>query len=246
MKRRCSWASSEATTSARLLVCMSSHGEISASARPNSNPSNTSIAHSVCIHVVPLFAGALMTMLSARNGNPSHRALSSTRVRYRTRSLTTPPCYLPRIQAMAAAPSLPHDIYESIQCAAVATASLRLVLLLHRRRICTPARRLVNRPGPSRPAACEDSRTPGKPNYNRSTRLWLEARPRRTHLLSPGPPLVPDAGGARERHRQSASPDHGSTEADAAARQEPRNSCPPQCYAPGRECADPKSMPQRC
>ena len=191
-------------------------------------------------------AGALMTMSSARNGNPSHRALSSTRVRYRTRSLTTPPCYLPRIQAMAAAPSLPHDIYESIQCAAVATASLRLVLLLHRRRTCMPVRRLVNRPGPSRPAACEDSRTPGKPNRNRSTRLWLEARPRRTHLLSPGPPLVPDAGGARERHRQSASADHGSTEADAAARQEPRNSCPPQCYAPGRECADPKSMPQKC
>ena len=48
----------------------------------NSIASKTSIAHSVCIHVVPHFGGVLITMSPGRKAKPSHRALSATTERY--------------------------------------------------------------------------------------------------------------------------------------------------------------------
>lgn len=86
MIRRCSWASSNASTLSSALVCMSSHGEISDNGRSNSTASRTAIAQSVCIQVVPHFGGVLMTMSSARNGKPSQRALSNTTLVYRFNS----------------------------------------------------------------------------------------------------------------------------------------------------------------
>ena len=44
---------------------------------------NTSNAQIICIQVVPHFAGVQMRMSSARNANPSQRALSEISVRYR-------------------------------------------------------------------------------------------------------------------------------------------------------------------
>jgi len=68
-----------------------------------------------------------------------------------------------RRSAMAQTPFLLPGTCESSQFAAAATASLHLVLLPHRRRIYRLVRRLVNRPGPSKPAACEAARRPQKP-----------------------------------------------------------------------------------
>jgi hypothetical protein len=60
---------------------MSSHGEISDRGRSNSTESNTNIAHSICIHVVPHFGGVEMTMSASRWGKPCHLALSDTMFR---------------------------------------------------------------------------------------------------------------------------------------------------------------------
>jgi len=147
--------------------------------------------------------------------------------------------------AMAGAPVLPRDTGESTRSAAAATASLHPGLLPHRRRICRPVQRLVSKPGPSRPAACGDSRRPRRGGHSASSRLDPEARPGRRHLLSPGPRLVPGAEGGRERHRREVSPDRDSTEAGGAGRPGPRSSCPPRCGAPDRECGDPSSIPRR-
>jgi len=78
MIRRCCWASNEATTDASVLFCMSNQGEICSSRRSKVTEFSTSIAHSVCIHVVPHFGGVLITMSPSRNRNPAHRALSYT------------------------------------------------------------------------------------------------------------------------------------------------------------------------
>ena len=81
MKRRCSWASSSATTSSSGRVSMSSHGEIRASGRSNVVESKISSAQSICVQVVPLFGGVLMTMSSGRKRKPSQRLLSYTMFR---------------------------------------------------------------------------------------------------------------------------------------------------------------------
>ena len=56
---------------------MSSHGEMSPSGAGNAGPSKIKSAHSICIHVVPHFGGALITTSPGRNTNPSQRPLSA-------------------------------------------------------------------------------------------------------------------------------------------------------------------------
>ena len=81
MKRRCVWAASAAVTSASGRLDMSSHGDSSSSGAGNAGPSKIKSAHNICVHVVPHFAGVLITMSPGRNANPSQRALSATIVR---------------------------------------------------------------------------------------------------------------------------------------------------------------------
>ena len=57
--------------------------------RPRWCTPRTTIAHSICIHVVPDFGGVLITMSSGRKGNPAHRMLSNTMLRYRRNSAIT-------------------------------------------------------------------------------------------------------------------------------------------------------------
>jgi hypothetical protein len=57
---------------------MSSHGETSSSAAGKTGPSKINSAHSICVQVVPHFAGVLITMSPGRNANPSQRLLSAT------------------------------------------------------------------------------------------------------------------------------------------------------------------------
>ena len=61
---------------------MSSQGEKSPS-RPGkaSGEPNSKTAQQVCVHVVPLFVGAETTMSSGLYSNPSHRVLSSMKLR---------------------------------------------------------------------------------------------------------------------------------------------------------------------
>ena len=56
---------------------MSSHGDSFSSGAGKAGPSKIKSAHSICVQVVPLFGGVLITMSPARNANPSQRALSA-------------------------------------------------------------------------------------------------------------------------------------------------------------------------
>ena len=81
--RRCCCAAIDSQTSSIGRCSMSIHGDIESNGAGNSGPSKTNNAHSICIHVVPLFGGVLITTSPARNTSPSHRALSETADRYR-------------------------------------------------------------------------------------------------------------------------------------------------------------------
>jgi hypothetical protein len=60
---------------------MSSHGDKVVSGAGSCGVWKTSRAQIICVQVVPDFDGALITMSSGRNSNPSQRALSSREVR---------------------------------------------------------------------------------------------------------------------------------------------------------------------
>ncbi len=79
--RRWPWTSSLATTSSRGSPTQSSHGDRSDSGAGRSASRNTSRAQIICTHVVPCFDRVLMTMSLSRNGNPTHRPLSSSEER---------------------------------------------------------------------------------------------------------------------------------------------------------------------
>ncbi len=78
MNRRWRWAASRAYASSFGVISQSSHGDSSGSGRGRSGVWNTSSAAIICSHVVPLFDRVLITMSPSRNGNPSHRPLSSS------------------------------------------------------------------------------------------------------------------------------------------------------------------------
>jgi hypothetical protein len=78
MMRRCGWAASRANSSSRGTVCHSSQGDSSPSGAGSRGVWNTSSAQIICIQVVPLLDRVLITMSPSRNGNPDHRALSSS------------------------------------------------------------------------------------------------------------------------------------------------------------------------
>ena len=76
--RRCGCAASRATTSSRGSTSQSSHGDSSISGRGSSGVRRMSSRQIICTQVVPLFDRVLTTTSPARNGKPSHRALSSS------------------------------------------------------------------------------------------------------------------------------------------------------------------------